>query len=126
MTVMNNMLTETAKAIAGESYSVMSHLAFSTDTSFAIAVSDSAISGESGDRIALSDSRSVATVTFNGTRTGALVASSDGETLTGAGTLSASSGGTLFSEILLPSLLHTTSFDIEVDWAFTVQRRGGS
>lgn len=126
MTVLNNLLTEAAKAFAGESYDTISHLAFSTDGSFAVSVSDTSLSGEAGTRVSVTGTRSTATVTFNGIRTGASVSSSAGETLTGAGLLSASSGGTLLSEITLPDLLHTTSYDIEVDWGFTFQRRGGA
>lgn len=125
MTVLNNMLNEIAKGLASESNVVPSYLAFGSDV-LSINVADSSITGEIGSRIATTDSRATATVTFNAIRTGASVASSSGERLNASYLLSASSGGTLLSEVVLPSLLHTTTFDIETDWSFTIQRRGGA
>jgi len=124
MVVLNNMLDEVAKAIASDSYVMPSYLAFGSDV-LTIAVSDSSITGEIGSRSAFTDSPAGATVTFNAIRTGAVVASSDGEYLNAAYAISASTGGTLLSELTLPSLLHTTNFDIDTDWSFTVQRLGG-
>lgn len=125
MVVLNNMLNEMAQALAGSSYVLPSYLAFGSDT-LSISVSDSAITGEIGSRSATTNSTASASVTFNAIRTGASVASSAGESLNAAYLISASSGGTLLSELTLPSLLHTTNFDIDTDWSFTFQRRGGT
>lgn len=125
MAIYDGMLTEVAKAISGESYELISHMVCSSDSSFAVSVSDSSLSGEFGSRVATTDSRSGTTVTFNSIRTGASLVSSSGDTLYGAGLFTSSSGGTLMAAITLPSLLHTDSFDIEFDWDIIVQRTGG-
>lgn len=125
MTVYNNWLNEIAKAANGESAATLSHLA-ATTTTLTIDVTDTALTGETPTRTALTGSRVNNTVTYTGTKTGASIATSDGETLLGAGFLSASTGGTLLSAFTLPSLIHTTNYDIEFELSFTVQRRGGT
>lgn len=119
--ITNNFLNETAKALAGESYVVPTFMAFGSTVITPNAAS-TVVTGEIGDRYALSDSRSNAIVTWSGIRTGADVATSSGDTLNAIYMLSASTGGTLFSENTLSSIIHTTAFDIAVDYAVTVSR----
>lgn len=113
-------LQEMAKAINGESFTKPVGIAFSssvitpaaTDTSFA----------HEFDRATLSGSRTSNEVTFSGIRSGA-TASSSGDYINLIGLFSTdTSSGDLFVEALVPSVLHTTSFDFEVDATVTIER----
>ncbi len=119
----DTFLEEVAKFLNNESATVVSHLTFSSDAITPDAT-DTSVSGELGTRISVSNSRSssVPTVTFTGTRSGA-VASSSGDFVNLAALFTASSGGNLMAEAIVPSVLHTTDFDLEVDWSITAARR---
>lgn len=119
--ITNNFLNETAKALAGESYVVPAYMAFGS-TVITPNAATTTVTGETGARYGLTDSRSTNIVTWSGTRSGADVASSTGDTLNSVYMLSASTGGTVLSENTLASIIHTTSYDIAVDFAVTVSR----
>lgn len=119
--ITNNFLYETAKALAGDSFVLPSYLAFGSTVITPNAAS-STVTGEIGSRYAVTDARANAIVTWSGIRVGANVASSSGDTLNAVYVTSASTGGTLFSENTLSSIIHTTAFDIAVDYTVTVAR----
>ena len=120
----DNLLTDAAKALAGESITVVAAAAVCTDT-VTITGSMSSLPGEAPDRPAVSISRNATAVTFNAIRSGATVGSSAGETLYAAALYDDDGAymGNLESAVSLPSLLHTTNYDIEFDWVVTAQRR---
>lgn len=114
-------LNEIAKALQGSTYVYPTYLAFGT-TVLTLSTTDSSLVGESGTRIALSSSRSNSAVTYSGTRLASQVPTSSGIYLNGLGLLSSSTAGTLLTEFVLSSVLHTTSYDIQVDSLVTVGR----
>lgn len=118
--ITNNYLTEIAKAMASESYVVPTYMAFGSTVLTPNAASTS-LTGEQDARTALTDSRSSNVVTFSGIRTGALVSGSS-DTLNSIAMFSASTGGTMLSENSLASIIHTTAFDVAVDFQITVSR----
>lgn len=119
----DNLLVDLAKYLNGESSELISHLAFSSDA-ITPSATDTSISGQLGSRVAVTGVRSSTepTVTFSGLRSGA-VASSDGDYVNLNALFTSSTGGTLMAEAIVPSVLHTTDYDLEVDWAITVARK---
>lgn len=113
-------LQEIAKAINGEANTVVSHCAFSS-TVLTPAATDTSLAHEY-DRSSATGTRSTNSVTFNSLRSGA-TASSTGDYINVVGLLTSSTGGNLMLEALVPSVLHTTSFDFEVDATVTIERK---
>jgi hypothetical protein len=117
----NNLLNGVASLLAGGSYTIPSYLAFGS-TSGLLTAADIVTSGEF-DRNALTGyTVSNNTTKFNGTR---LSTEASNETvniisLTNSGTLRGSND--IQVSFLVPSLLHTTSFDLNVEVWVTVNR----
>ena len=123
MGVNDNLLNNIAKALNSESYVTLSYLAVSTDSTFAASLTNTTIVGESPSRIATTSSRSANTVTFNAIRSGAsVVDTTNGDTLYGAAWFSAVTAGQLQLDVALPSLIHTTAYDLETDLDLTTNR----
>lgn len=118
--IVDNFLTEMAKAMNGESTNMPSHLAYGS-TTMTISTDTSSITGEFGSRDSITGARTTNVVTFNGLKSGSTVGSS-GETLFTFSLWNSSGSGDLHSAVLVPSILHTSSFDIDTDWQFTVTR----
>jgi len=116
-------LEEVAKYMNAEASTTVSDLTFSS-TVITPDATDTSVAGELGARVTTTNSRSstVPTVTFIGTRSGA-IASSSGDFVNLVALFTASSGGNLMAEALVPSVLHTTSFDLEVNWSITAARK---
>ena len=87
-----------------------------------VATDSSSLLGEYTSRDSTTGSRSSFTTTFSGLRSGTAIGSS-GEVIYTAGMYDSSSGGNLMTAVLMPSVLQTSSFDINVDWQFTVGRQ---
>lgn len=121
MVLTDVFLIEMAKALNGESFSTPTHGAFSSSV-ITPAATDTSLPSEY-DRSSFTGSRDSNEVTFSGLRSGA-TASSSGDYINLFGLLDSSSGGNLFLEALVPSVLHTTSFDFEVDATITIERKG--
>ena len=117
--IVDTFLYELAKKINGESSESPDYVAFSEDVITPDATDTSIPGILDGD--AASGSRTLGVVTFNAIRSGA-VASSSGDYINTLGLTKTSGSGTLFAEALVPSILHTTSYDLEVDWDITVSR----
>lgn len=121
MVLTDVFLEEMAKALNNESFTTPVGIAFSSSV-ITPAATDTSLAHEY-DRAGLSGTRSTNEVTFSGLRSGA-VASSTGDYINLVGVLSTSTtGGNLFVEALVPSVLHTTSFDFEVDATITIERK---
>jgi predicted cation transporter len=118
--IVNNFLNEAAKAFNNESFVLPNYYAYSSSLA-SVAVTDTVLSGEFGTRNVNTKSRVDNIVTMVAVKTGAL-ASSTGDTIAGVALLSASSGGTLMTELTVPSFLHTTSFDVEWTTSITFDR----
>jgi tetrahydromethanopterin S-methyltransferase subunit E len=114
-------LTELGKALNGESFTVPLYIAVG-DTVMTALSSDTSLPGEYRRTIA-TKVRAGNSVNHNVLITGAAITSSTGKYIYGAGMLSASSGGNLFTDVSVPGLLQTTAFDIEIDWGLTVNRQ---
>jgi len=117
----NNLLTEVAKAFSGEGYVTPSFMAFGS-TVIVPNAGTSSLTGEFGSRSALSVSRNNNVVLLSGIRSGAVVASSTGDVLNSLSMNSASSGGVHLSENTLSSIIHTTSFDVAVEFELRFNR----
>ncbi len=111
-----------ASALASESYTVPSYLTVGTEV-ITPATTDTSLSGEIGPRGSLSKTRTVNEVEFANIRSSTSVLESTGDTLTSTALFSASTVGDMFSAIVLPSITHTSTFDIEFTWTFTINRR---
>lgn len=120
MVLTDVFLDEMAKAMNGESYTVGSDVAFSNDIIVPDAT-DTALPSEF-DRSSTTGSRTGNKVSFTAIRSGA-IASVGGDTVNSIGLLTASSGGNLLSEATVPSIVHTQTFDLEVDWQITIERK---
>lgn len=116
-TFLNNM----AAVLNGSSFSIPTHNAFSS-TSITQSPTASTLTGESLTRVTLTPDTVVNRTNFTGLRSGA-VASSSGNIVNAIGLFTASSSGTLLATALVPSVLHTSSFDLSVDWGISVNRR---
>lgn len=121
MTLTDTFLNQIAGVVNGESFTQPSYVGFSS-TAITIDPTDTSLSGEYGNRVSVSNSRTLNEVTLSGVRSGA-IASSDGDRLNSFGLFNSSTVGDLHSEALISSLLHTTSFDVEVDWKITFSRK---
>ena len=128
MRVQYKMLTDKfliniAKSINGETENHVGYVTFSS-TVHTPDSTDTSVAGELGSRVTATGARtSTGTeVTFNGLRSGA-VASSSGDDINLIGLFDTASNGELEAEATVPSILHSDSFDLEVDWTINVQRR---
>jgi hypothetical protein len=116
-------LNEVAKGINNETFVVPAYQAVGTGSVTAINTTDTALTGEIGSRIALSGTRTNNSITFSGTRSGASVLdSTSGDTLTNVGILAVATSGTLLQGVVIGTITHTTSFDIEFTNSITVNR----
>jgi len=120
MVIPNTHLNEVAKAMTGESFVTPTHYAFS-NTLTTVDVTDTSMSGEYGTRLAVSKTRDTNVLTYSATKTGALVGT-DGESIKGLASLSASTSGTLMTETVIPTINHTQAFDIEFITQITYTR----
>jgi hypothetical protein len=118
--IVDNFLKEAAKAFNNETFVIPNYYAWSSSLS-SVASTDTTLSGEFGTRLATTKSRVDNVSTYVVTRTGAL-ASTAGDTILGVGLLSASSAGTLLTELTVASFLQTTAFDVEWTTEITFSR----
>jgi len=107
------ILTEIPNLLIGNSVDLPSHMAFSSDD-ITPALADTSISGEAGNRIAFSSSEVDGnSVTFTATRN-STIPPFGGTYLNVSALMNSSAGGEMWVSALLSSLLHTTSFDLEI------------
>jgi hypothetical protein len=116
----DNFLTMMSKLLNGESVSLPTSLAYGSSV-MTVAVDSSSLTGEYASRDSVSNSRSGFTVSFEGVRSGT-IASSGGDVLQTFGLYDDSTGGNLLTAVLASSVLHTSSFDLNVEWQFTIGR----
>lgn len=121
--ITNTFLQRVAGLINGESVAVPSYGAFSSSVLTADATRTSLPDELDATRLTITGTRSGATTTFSFLRSGT-AASSSGDYINTMALIDSATGGYVLSDLLVPSLLHTTSFDVEVDWKIQVLRRG--
>lgn len=109
-----------AGLIGGEIATIPSHIIFSTSVITPNAT-DTALPSEL-DRSVATKSRITKNITFTAIRSGS-VASTGGDIINSLGLGTAPTGGDLLGEAVVSSLLHTTAFDLQVDWLISVQRK---
>ena len=121
MTLTDTFLNAIAGVINGESFTAPTHIGYGS-TAITIDGTDTSLPGEFGTRDSASGSRTLNETILSAVKTGATVGSA-GERLNSMGLFNASSTGDLHSEALVSSLLHTSAFDVEVDWQINTNRR---
>lgn len=121
--ITDTFLTQVAKAINSESYTVPNYLAVGTGTVTSVGTTDTALTGEIGTRASVTGSRANAQVLFSGIRSStAVLNTTNGDAITNAGLLNGTSAGTLMIGEVISGLTQTTAFDVQFDWYIEVQR----
>ena len=114
----DNYLEGLAKLVVGESVTIPSHMAFGSSNDD-LTASDTTLAGEF-DRISLETGETNGTIAkIIGVRSSV---DADDETVFDIGLFNAASNGNLWSATLISSLLHTTDFDLEVQFWIEHQR----
>jgi len=116
----NNFLEGLAKMLNGESYTVPNYMAFGS-TLITPTSADTSVAGEF-DRNATTSSRSTYTVKFVGSRT---AAEANNETLYNTALVNSSvlySSGNVQANTVIASIIHSSTFDIDVEYWFTINR----
>lgn len=117
----DNYLNGMAKLAVGEAYTIPSHLAFGSTTG-TITSADLVTSGEF-DRNALdSDSQSTNVAKYIGSRSSATAGNEYINVISFVNSSTLRGSGDIQSNFLISSLLHTTSFDVEVEWWVSFNR----
>lgn len=111
--ISDSLINNLAATLVSGTFTPASHVAF-TSTEVSFDPSSNELSGEF-DRVSATGSNVLGITTFTGVRTGAL-ASSTGDRVNAIALFNSSSGGQVYSVVLVPSVLHTTDFDFEVEW----------
>lgn len=119
--ITNTFLDRIAGLLNGESVLIPAYAAFSSDVITATTVMTSLPSELDDPRLSVGKTRSGTTVTYSFIRSGAVVGSS-GDYLNAMALIDSLTGGYVLSAVTVPSLLHTSAFDVEVDWKVTVRR----
>jgi len=119
--ITDTFLQRIAGLINGESVLVPSYAAFSSDVITASGTDTSLPSELDSPRLNITNSRSNNTTTYSFTRSGAL-ANSSGDYLNAMAIIDSATGGYVLSEATIPNFLHTTAFDINVNWKVSVER----
>lgn len=117
--ITNNFLNEVSKAINGESYVSPGVIGFSSTTK-TLSPTDTSLGGEL-DYGSAAGTRVTNVTTFNALRSGAAVGVG-GDRINSLGLLNTSTG-TLLAEALVPSVLHTSTYDLDVSWKIIVERK---
>jgi len=121
MTIHDTFLTDIPQLVRGDSISVISHMTFSSDD-IQPAISDNTLAGETLPRIALQQTTVDGNlITWRATRN-STVPPFGGTFLNVEAVFTASTGGNMWASALLSSLLHTTSFDLEIRHTVTFDR----
>jgi hypothetical protein len=119
--ITDTFLQRIAGLINGESVAIPAYGAFSSTVLSADATRTSLPDELDATRLDLTKTRTGTTTTYTFLRSGS-VASSSGDYINTMALIDSATGGYVLSDLAVPSLLHTTSFDVEVDWKVQVRR----
>ena len=116
------MLVDMAKLANGESVTIASYMDFSDSSTFSLDATASSVLGSLG-RISATSSRESTEpqLIFSATRNGTTV-SAGGDTIYGAALLPADSNSDVQALASVPEILHTSTFDLQVDWTIEFER----
>jgi hypothetical protein len=115
----DSLLSGIATLLAGSSFTIPSYLAFGSTTG-TLTATDVVTSGEF-DRNALDTvSKSSNSVTFTGARLGGEATSETINVISLVNTSTLAGSNDVMSNFLVSSLIHTTSFDITVQFTYTI------
>lgn len=111
-----------SKLFNGDSVAITNYMDFSGSSSFSLDATASSVVGSLG-RVSVTKSRDTnePTVIVSGLRSGTNV-SSGGDTLYGAALLPSDSNEGVQALSSVPEILHTSSFDLQVDWTIEFER----
>jgi len=121
----DEMLIDVAKLLNGESATLISHLGFGA-TTVTVSPTMTDIPDEYLPRSSVTKSRDVSpgnVFTATGLKTGASITNPTGIYVNSTALFNASTSGIPRAVVVLPNLLHTTNFDIEETWTFTIGRQ---
>lgn len=116
----DNLLIGIAQKLNNEAFTLPSYLAFGS-TLITPSNTDTSVAGEF-DRNAVTSSRSTNTIKYSGSRL-ATEASNEviyNTALVNSGTLRSS--GNIMANTVIASLVHSTNFDIDIEYWFTINR----
>ena len=119
--IVDTFLNNIAGFINGESTLIPAYAVFSSDTITAAATDTSLPSELDDPRLSITKSRSANTTSYSFVRSGSSV-SAGGDYLNSMALIDSITGGNIMTEALVANLLHTTDFDVEVDWKISVER----
>lgn len=126
MTITDTTLNEVAKAIANESFLVPNYLATGTTIVTSINTTDTSLSGETGDRIALTGSRTNNEIEFTATRSASdVVDTTNGDAIKSSGlhnTDTAATSDPLLFGVVHAGITQSTDYDLEFIYTVRVQR----
>lgn len=119
--IQNTFLNKLPQLVAGSTVNLPSHMAFSSSATLPVE-SDNTLTGEIGTRVSF-DSTTIDSnsLTFTGTRS-SVAPGASGDTLTSFGIMNSTTGGDMWATAIMSSLLHTTSFDIELNMTVRFDR----
>lgn len=118
------VFNDTGLAQVAEDFGTNSfYLAFSSDTAVEALSTATALDGEFGTRVSCSVTVIDNKVAVSGVRSSTLVIdTTDGDTLTAVAVFDSFSSGQMFVITLLPSILHTINFDLDIDEEYNFDR----
>jgi hypothetical protein len=117
----DNLLNGVATLLSGGSFTIPSYLAFGSTTG-TLTATDIITSGEFDRNALSSDSNTTNTVTYIGSRLGSEASSQTINIISLVNSSTANGSNDIISNFLLPSVIHTTSFDINVEVTYTITR----
>lgn len=120
--ITDNLLVDMSKLFKGDSVATANYIDFSDSSSFSLDSTASSVLGSLG-RISSTKARDTTEpeVLVSGVRNGTTV-SSGGDTIYGAALLPSDSNSGVQALASVPGILHTSSFDLQVDWTIEFER----
>jgi hypothetical protein len=117
----NNLLNGIASLLTGGTFNIPSHLAFGSTTG-TLTATDVVTSGEFDRNALSSDSSSTNTATFIGSRTSVEANNEAINLISLVNSATVSGSNDIMSNFLMPSIIHSTSFDISIELTYTITR----
>ena len=116
----DQFLVGIAKLLNAESFTLPSYMAFGS-TNIVVSATDTSIAGEF-DRNPVTSTRSTNLIKFTGSR---LATEANNQIIYNTALVNSSTmyaGSTIMANTVIASFIHTTDFDIDVEYWFTIER----
>lgn len=117
----DNILNGIASLLAGSTFTLPSYLAFGSTTG-TLTATDVITSGEFDRNVLTNDFSTTNTVTYIGNRLGVEAASETINIISLVNSSTLAGSNDIISNFLLPAVIHTTSFDINIEITYTITR----